>query len=127
MASPTRPSERIVANLRALGHRVDDRRRGAGRGRRTTSPRLAEAEGLPAGRPQGFDAAYLHHQLPGGMVGTMRRHLAESRISHLEGAVIEELDRVRQELGWPIVMTPFAQMVITQAVHERHRQRSVTR
>ena len=46
----------------------------------------------------------------------MRRHLAESRISHLEGAVIEELDRVRQELGWPIVMTPFAQMVITQAV-----------
>ena len=46
----------------------------------------------------------------------MRRHLAESRVSHLEGAVIEELDRVRQELGWPIVMTPFAQMVITQAV-----------
>ena len=57
--------------------------------------RLAEAEGLPAGRPQGFDAAYLHHQLPGGTVGTMRRHLAESRLSHLEGAVIEELDRVR--------------------------------
>jgi oxaloacetate decarboxylase alpha subunit len=46
----------------------------------------------------------------------MRRHLAESRIAHLEGAVLEELDRVRQELGWPIVMTPFAQMVITQAV-----------
>ena len=46
----------------------------------------------------------------------MRRHLAESRLSHLEGAVLEELDQVRQELGWPIVMTPFAQMVITQAV-----------
>ena len=46
----------------------------------------------------------------------MRRHLAEARVSHLEGAVIEELDRVRQELGWPIVMTPFAQMLITQAV-----------
>ena len=44
------------------------------------------------------------------------RHLAEGRIPHLEGAVLEELDRVRQELGWPIVMTPFAQMVITQAV-----------
>jgi oxaloacetate decarboxylase alpha subunit len=73
-------------------------------------------EDLPAGRPQGFDAAYLHHQLPGGTVGTMRRHLAESRLSHLEGAVLEELDQVRQELGWPIVMTPFAQMVITQAV-----------
>ena len=60
--------------------------------------------------------SYLHHQLPGGMVGTMRRHLAEHRVSHLEGAVIEELGRVRQELGWPIVMTPFSQIVLTQAV-----------
>ena len=109
------PVERIVANLRALGHRVDvdDDALGAVSNYFT---RLAEAEGLAAGRPQGFDAAYLRHQLPGGTVGTMRRHLAESRISHLEGRVLEELDRVRQELGWPIVMTPFAQMVITQAV-----------
>ena len=109
------PIERIVANLRELGHRVevDDQALAAVSSYFT---RLAAAEGLPAGRPQGFDAAYLKHQLPGGTVGTMRRHLAESRISHLEGQVLEELDRVRQELGWPIVMTPFAQMVITQAV-----------
>ena len=78
--------------------------------------RLAQAEGLPSGSPQGFDAGYQHHQLPGGMVGTMRRHLQESRIAHLEGAVIEELGRVRQELGWPIVMTPFSQILLTQAV-----------
>jgi oxaloacetate decarboxylase alpha subunit len=30
--------------------------------------------------------------------------------------VIEEIGRVREELGWPIVMTPFAQIVMTQAV-----------
>jgi oxaloacetate decarboxylase alpha subunit len=30
--------------------------------------------------------------------------------------VIEELGRVREELGWPIVMTPFAQIVLTLAV-----------
>jgi oxaloacetate decarboxylase (Na+ extruding) subunit alpha len=109
------PIERIVANLRALGHRVelDDHALAAVSNYFT---QLAEAEGLAAGRPQGFDAAYLRHQLPGGTVGTMRRHLAEHRISHLEDRVLEELDRVRQELGWPIVMTPFAQMVITQAV-----------
>lgn len=109
------PSERIVANLRELGHTVSvdtDALREVGE----YFTRLAEAEGLPAGRPQGFDAAYLRHQLPGGTVGTMRRHLAESRLSHMEGAVVEELGRVREELGWPIVMTPFAQMVITQAV-----------
>ncbi len=109
------PSERVVSNLRALGHQIDiDDQALAEVSRYFT--RLAEAEGLPVGRPQAFDASYLHHQLPGGTVGTMRRHLAEARVSHLEGAVIEELDRVRQELGWPIVMTPFAQMLITQAV-----------
>jgi len=109
------PSERVVSNLRALGHtvRIDDDAL-AEVGRYFT--RLAAAEGLPVGKPQAFDAGYLHHQLPGGMVGTMRRHLAESRLSHLEGAVIEELGRVREELGWPIVMTPFAQIVMTQAV-----------
>jgi len=109
------PVERIVSNLRAQGHHVDIDDQALARVANYFT-QLAEAEGLPAGRPQGFDAAYLRHQLPGGTVGTMRRHLAESRISHLEGAVLEELDRVRQELGWPIVMTPFAQMVITQAV-----------
>ena len=109
------PAERVVANLRELGHQIDiDEQALAEVGRYFT--RLAEAEGLPIGHPQAFDAAYYHHQLPGGMTGTMRRHLAENRLAHLEGAVIEELGRVRQELGWPIVMTPFSQMLLTQAV-----------
>src|SRR5512139_3109515 len=91
------PSERVVANLRALGHTVQiDDEALAEVGRYFT--KLAEAEGLPMGKPQAFDAAYLKHQLPGGMVGTTRRQLAEARVSHLEGAVIEELGRVREEL-----------------------------
>ncbi len=77
--------------------------------------RLADAEGLSPGQPRGFDAAYLRHQIPGGVVTTMRRHLKEHRASHLEDAVIEEFDHVREELGWPIVMTPFAQILVTQA------------
>ena len=109
------PSERVVTNLRELGHQIDiDDEALAEVDRYFT--RLADAEGLPAGRPQAFDAAYFHHQLPGGMTGTMRRHLEESRLAHLEDEVIEELGRVRQELGWPIVMTPFSQMLLTQAV-----------
>jgi len=108
-------SERVVANLRELGCQVDvDREALAEVSRYFTQ--LAAAEGLPSGCPQAFDASYFHHQLPGGMVGTMRRHLAESKLAHLEAAVTEELDRVRQELGWPIVMTPFSQMLLTQAV-----------
>src|SRR5881275_1692324 len=104
-----------LANLREFGHQVDvDDQALAEVGRYFT--RLAEAEGLPAGQPQAFDAGYFHHQLPGGMVGTMRRHIAEVRLSHLEPAVIEELGRVRKELGWPIVMTPFSQLLLAQAV-----------
>ncbi len=109
------PSGRIAANLRALGHDVDIDTEALAEVE-SYFTRLAQAEGLPAGSPQGFDAGYQRHQLPGGMVGTMRRHLSESRIPHLESAVIEELGRVRQELGWPIVMTPFSQILLTQAV-----------
>jgi oxaloacetate decarboxylase alpha subunit len=109
------PSERVVSNLRELGHRVDiDDEALAEVSRYFT--RLADAEGLPVGHPQAFDAGYLRHQLPGGMIGTMRRHLEENKLSHLEHAVIDEIGRVREELGWPIVMTPFSQMVLTQAV-----------
>jgi len=105
----------MIANLKAMGHTVDIDE-DAAREVAEYFTALAEAEGLPTGRPMHFDAAYLRHQLPGGMVGTMRRHLADHGVPHLEGAVIEEMGRVREELGWPIVMTPFAQMLQTQAM-----------
>lgn len=109
------PAERVVRNLRELGHHIDiDDQALAEVDRYFT--RLAEAEALPIGRPQAFDAAYFHHQLPGGMTGTMRRHLAENQLAHREEEVIDELGRIREELGWPIVMTPFSQMLLTQAV-----------
>jgi oxaloacetate decarboxylase alpha subunit len=108
-------SARVVANLRALGHRVAVDDAALGRVNQYFT-QLAEAEGLPVGVPQAFDARYLKHQLPGGMVGTTRRQLAEARVPHLEGAVIEEMGRVREELGWPIVMTPFSQILMTLAV-----------
>ena len=109
------PSLRVVENLRALGHTVAVDTAALAEVNRFFT-RIAQAEGLPVGAPQPFDAAYLRHQLPGGMIGTMRRHLAEHRLSHLEGAVIDEMARVREELGWPIVMTPFSQILLTQAV-----------
>jgi len=109
------PMRRMISNLRAMGHdvEIDDE---AVAEISDYFEALAEAEGLPTGAPMPFDAAYFHHQLPGGMVGTMRRHLADHGVPQLEGAVIEEMGRVREELGWPIVMTPFAQMLQTQAM-----------
>jgi oxaloacetate decarboxylase alpha subunit len=78
--------------------------------------RLALAEGLPLATPQVFDARYFRHQMPGGMLGTMRRQLRELRQEQRLGEVLEEVERVRQELGYPIMVTPFSQVVGTQAV-----------
>ncbi len=108
-------AERIVANFRALGHEIDidDAALAA---LAASFEALARAEGLPRGTPSEFDESYLRHQLPGGMLGTMKRQLAEiGRLDKLP-AVFEETARVREELGFPIMVTPFSQVVGTQAV-----------
>lgn len=76
---------------------------------------LADAKGLPAGAAQEFDAAYYRHQLPGGMVTTTQRMLAEIRRPELYGQVLEEVTRVRAEMGYPIIVTPVSQFIATQA------------
>src|SRR6266511_3189276 len=77
---------------------------------------LGREKGLPTGRPQEFDATYYHHQLAGGMVSTTRRMLGELRRPELFDAVLEEVGRVRAEMGYPIIVTPVSQLVATQAV-----------
>jgi oxaloacetate decarboxylase alpha subunit len=77
---------------------------------------LARDKGLPPGTAQEFDSAYYHHQLPGGMVTTTRRMLDELRRPELFDATLEEVERVRAEMGYPIVVTPVSQLMVTQAV-----------
>jgi oxaloacetate decarboxylase (Na+ extruding) subunit alpha len=108
-------AERLVANLRASGHTVDvDDRLLAAVARYFDS--VAEAEGLPAGQPREFDAAFMHHQVAGGVMTTLRRQLAELGMEHRFDEVMEEIGLVRAELGYPIMVTPFPQMVIGQAL-----------
>src|ERR1035437_1419439 len=76
---------------------------------------LARVKGLPAGIPREYDAAYYRHQLPGGMVTTTRRMLEELRRGELFDAVLEEVTRVRAEMGYPILVTPVSQFVASQA------------
>lgn len=77
---------------------------------------LAKAEGLPVGRPQAYDASYLRHQIAGGVLTTTRRQLAELKLEHKFDAVMAEVERVRAEMGSPIMVTPFPQIVTTQAM-----------
>jgi oxaloacetate decarboxylase (Na+ extruding) subunit alpha len=106
---------RLVANLREMGHTVDIDDRALGL-MTDYFTRLAHAEGLPFGTPQEYDAAYLRHQIPGGVVTTMKRQLEEMNLQDRWLAVVEEVERVRAELGHPIMVTPFPQIVCTQAV-----------
>ena len=76
---------------------------------------VAQAKGLPPGAPREFDAVYYTHQLPGGMVTTTRRMLEELRRPELFDAVLEEVTRVRAEMGYPILVTPVSQFVASQA------------
>ena len=109
-------AQRIVANLRELGHTVDiDDRLLAVVADYFT--RLARVESLPAGTPQEYDASFLRHQVAGGTMTTTRRQLDELGLGDRFGAVMEEVSRVRAELGYPIMVTPFPQMVCGQALY----------
>ncbi len=77
---------------------------------------LAGRKDLPLGRPVEYDAAYYHHQMPGGMVTTTKRQLKEIGKPELFDATLEEVTRVRAEMGYPIMVTPVSQFVATQAV-----------
>jgi oxaloacetate decarboxylase (Na+ extruding) subunit alpha len=107
--------ENVVDNLRCRGTSVDLDMEAAGRVSQYFAA-LAAAEGLPTGVPQEYDMRYFQHQLPGGMIGTMRRQLREMRQEHRLDEVFVEVERVRRELGYPIMVTPFSQVVGTQAV-----------
>ncbi|WP_369252287.1 biotin carboxyl carrier protein [Geodermatophilus amargosae] len=108
-------ARRTVANLREMGHTVavDDRALGLVC---DFLDGLAVAEELPAGGPQDFDAAFLHHQIAGGVMTTTRRQLREIGMEHRFEALVEEVGTVRAELGHPIMVTPFPQMVVSQAL-----------
>lgn len=78
--------------------------------------RVAEYEGLPVGKPAEFSLFLYRHQLPGGMTGTFKDQLAARGMADRFEEVLDEMSLVRTELGYPVMATPFSQLVGTQAV-----------
>jgi oxaloacetate decarboxylase (Na+ extruding) subunit alpha len=104
-----------IANLRDLGHKVDvDDEAVAEMDGYFTA--LAKSEGLSDRGPGDFDRSYFRHQIPGGVMGTMIRQLQETGRENLLPAVLQEVEKVRAEFGFPIMVTPFSQLVATQAL-----------
>lgn len=104
----------LVKNLEARGHRVNvdvSAMEAASQCLR----REANLLDLPEAVPFEYDEAYYHHTLAGGVLTTTRRQLRELGRPDLMEKLTEEAVRVREDLGWPIVVTPFAQYIVTQA------------
>jgi oxaloacetate decarboxylase (Na+ extruding) subunit alpha len=77
--------------------------------------RIADLTGKPKGAPRDFDATFLGHQIPGGVYSNLKAQLEAAGLGDRLAAVLDESARVRAELGWPIQVTPFAQLIGVQA------------
>jgi oxaloacetate decarboxylase alpha subunit len=64
----------------------------------------------------GVDAGVLIHQMPGGMISNMINQLREQNALDRLDEVLEEMPRVRRDMGYPPLVTPTSQIVGTQAV-----------
>ena len=54
--------------------------------------------------------------MAGGMISNLRNQLREIGLEHRLQEILEESVRVRQELGHLIIVSPFAQFILTQSV-----------
>jgi oxaloacetate decarboxylase (Na+ extruding) subunit alpha len=77
---------------------------------------VAHREGLPIGAPLEYTESHYAHQVPGGMISNFRHQLAQAGMLSRLPEVIEEVKRVRSDLGYPIMVTPYSQFVGVQAV-----------
>jgi oxaloacetate decarboxylase alpha subunit len=109
------PTERVAANLRRRGHHVAIDLAPV----REVAERLtyiAEKEGKPVGTPNEYDEFHYQHQCPGGMVSNLAYQLDTMGLAGRLDEILEEAWHVRVDLGYPIVVSPFAQYIVTQAV-----------
>jgi oxaloacetate decarboxylase alpha subunit len=108
-------TESVVRNLELLGHEhtIDTR---------LLAPvaehfrAVGAATGFPVDQVSEYDLFGAVHQIPGGMTGTLRNQLAQHGMSDRMDEVLTETAAVRRDLGYPIMATPFSQLVGTQAV-----------
>jgi len=80
--------------------------------------------------PKVVDSMVIIHQIPGGMASNLLSQLKEQKAGDRLQEVLEEVPRVREDLGFPPLVTPTSQIVGVQAVHNvlaGERYKRVTR
>lgn len=110
---PTTQEIRKRALALGLGCRLDERAMSEASGYFNW---LCVREDQPRGEVARYDPALYEHQIPGGMISNLRYQLQVMKLEHRLPEIMEEAARVRRDLGYPIVVSPFAQYIITQSV-----------
>jgi oxaloacetate decarboxylase alpha subunit len=88
---------------------------------------LAKRNNLPLGAPLAYDVNQYIHQVPGGVISNLKHQLSVIQMGDRLKEVLDETVQVRKDLGYPIMVTPFSQLVVSQATMnvmagERYRQ-----
>ena len=82
---------------------------------RTVADRLKK-DGVLNPKVLNVNVNVLLYQVPGGMLSNLLNQLKEAKAEDKYQAVLEEVPRVRADLGYPPLVTPTSQIVGTQAV-----------
>ncbi|OGQ51227.1 MAG: hypothetical protein A3J24_12505 [Deltaproteobacteria bacterium RIFCSPLOWO2_02_FULL_53_8] len=77
---------------------------------------LAVREDKQRGKIATYDPALYEHQVPGGMISNLKSQLQAIGMESRLPEILEESIHVRRDLGYPILVSPFAQYIMTQAV-----------
>jgi oxaloacetate decarboxylase alpha subunit len=88
---------------------------------------VANAQGLAVGKPSAYDESQYLHQVPGGVISNLRHQLRLVGKEDKLPETLEEAARVRADFGYPIMVTPLSQFVVSQAainviVGERYKE-----
>lgn len=113
---PSTPStESMVRNIELMGHSHSVRPELLGPVSEHFR-RVGMQEGYLVDQFAEYDLFNVQHQIPGGMTGTLKAQLEQYGMADRMPEVLDETARVRRELGYPMMVTPFSQLVGIQAV-----------
>lgn len=116
MGTSQPPTESVVAALKGTPHDTGIDLLKLRTVRNTCLQIREKYGGLISPISERIDSDVLIYQLPGGMISNLVSQLQEQDALNRMEEVLAEVPRVRQDLGYPPLVTPTSQIVGTQAV-----------
>ena len=105
----------VARNAQALGYQPLVDLDGGQAGGKSFHVSSANSKAIPSGAQREYDHAQYLHQVPGGMISNLRFQLRKLGMENKMQETLDECGRVRAEFGYPIMVTPLAQFVGSQA------------